>query len=134
MLVLVDVTRLTRTNFIGLFPTLQGKYGFTKHAWCLWHTGYAESSQELLSRSTSCKRFFETPSGGDAKVAHPGIGETGHKWTTWDVKWENYIHSMVGVLGIPLYYVTCCVMPAGWTAANKHNHLIYQVIQIGPAW
>ena len=87
-----------------------------------------------LSSSTSYKRLFETPSGGDAKVAHPGIVETGHKRTPWDVKWENYIHSMVGVLGIPSDYVMRCVMPAGWTAANKHEHLRYQEIQIGPAW
>ena len=30
---------------------------------------------------------IESPLGGDIKVAHPGKFETGHKWTTWDVKW-----------------------------------------------
>ena len=58
-------------------------------------------------------------------MAHPGKVEIGHKWTTWDVKLENYIESMVGVLGIPLYYVTRHNMPEGWTAANKHYRLKY---------
>ena len=41
---------------------------------------------------------------------------------------------MVRVSGVPLDYVTCQDMPAGWTAANEHNRLKYQAIQIGPAW
>ena len=66
-------------------------------------------------------------------MEHPGKAETGKKWTTWDVKWENYIGFMVGVLGISLDYVMHCDMPSGWTAANKNNRLKYQVIHIGPA-
>ena len=58
------------------------------------------------------------PSGGDIKVAHPGKVETGHKWTTRDIKWVNYIGSIVGVLGILLYYVTRHDMPVGWIAEN----------------
>ena len=41
---------------------------------------------------------------------------------------------MVGVSGIPLYYVMCCDMPAGWTAVNKHDCLKYKSIYIGLAW
>ena len=58
--------------------------------------------------------------------------ETGHKWTTWDLTWDNYIGLLVRVLGIPLYYVTHCNMPVGRTAANEHNRLKYQAIYIGP--
>ena len=67
-------------------------------------------------------------------MAHPGKVETGHKWTTWDVKWENYIGSIVGVSGIPLDYVARLDMPVGWMVVSEHDHLKYQVIHIGPDW
>ena len=77
---------------------------------------------------------IESPLGGDIQVARPGKFETVHKWTTWDIKWENYIGSMVGVSDIPLCYVTCHDIPVWWAEANDHNCIKYQVIQIGPAW
>ena len=77
---------------------------------------------------------IESLLGRDIKVAHPGKVEIGHKWTTWVVKWGNYIGSMVGVLGIPLGYVMCSNMPVGWKAENEQNHLKYQPIQIDLAW
>ena len=77
---------------------------------------------------------IESPSGGDIKAEHPGKVKTGHEWTTWDIKWGNYIGSMVGVLGIPLGYVMCSNMPVGWKAENEQNHLKYQPIQIDLAW
>ena len=70
----------------------------------------------------------------DIKVAHPGKVGKGHKWMTWDVKWENYIGPMVGVSGIPLDYGTCCNIPSGWIAANENKYLKYQAIHIGMAW
>ena len=69
----------------------------------------------------------------DIKVTHPGKLERGHKCTTWDVKWENYILSMVRLSGIPLDYVTCRDIPSGWTAVNEHDRLKYQVIQVDTA-
>ena len=72
--------------------------------------------------------------GGDTKVAHPGKVETGHSWTTWDIKWENYLGSMMGASGIPLDYVTRRDMPTGWVPTNEHDILKYQAIQVGPAW
>ena len=71
---------------------------------------------------------------GDIKVAHPGKMETGHKWTTWDVKWDNYIGTMAQLLGFPLDYVIRCEMPVGWTAANDHNQFKYQAIYNVPDW
>ena len=53
---------------------------------------------------------------------------------TWDVKWRNYIGSMIGVSFIPLDNVTCHDMTKVWTAVNEHNCLKYQAIQISPAW
>ena len=67
-------------------------------------------------------------------MLHPGKVETGHKWTTKYVKWENYIGSMVGVLYIPLDYATCCDMPVGWTSENDKNRLKYQAMPISLAW
>ena len=67
-------------------------------------------------------------------MAHPGKVVTGHKLTTWDIKWENYVGFMVVVSVIPLYYVICCDMPVGWMAANEHYHLNikqYRFDQIG---
>ena len=46
---------------------------------------------------------IESPSVGDIKVAHPGKVETGQTWTTWDVKWDNYIISRV------LHWIMCRV-------------------------
>ena len=66
-------------------------------------------------------------------MAHLGKAEIGHKWTTWDVKRENYILSMVRLSGIPLDYVTCRDIPSGWTAVNEHDRLKYQVIQVDTA-
>ena len=66
-------------------------------------------------------------------MAHPGKVETGHKWTTRDVKWDNYIGSMVVMLGIPFDYVTCRDMLVGWIEANEHDSLKCQAIHIGPA-
>ena len=77
---------------------------------------------------------IESPSGGDIKAEHPGKVKTGHEWTTWDIKWGNNIGSMVGVSGITLDYVMHCDMPVGWMSENKHDHLKYQAIHIGPAW
>ena len=77
---------------------------------------------------------IEFPSVWDIKVSHPGKVETGHKWITWDVKWEHYIESMVGVSGINLNDVMRCDIPVGWAAMDEHNHLKYQAIQIGTAW
>ena len=54
-------------------------------------------------------------------MAHPGKVETGHKWTTWNVKWNNYIGSMVGVSGIPLDYVTRNDMPVVWTTEKERD-------------
>ena len=71
---------------------------------------------------------------GDAKVANPGKVETGHKWTTWDTKWENYLGSMVGASGIPLDYVTRRDVAPEWIAGNEHDRLKYQAIQDGAAW
>ena len=67
-------------------------------------------------------------------MAHPGKVETGHKWTTWDVKWDNYIGSMVVVLDIPLDYVMIHDIPVECTVANEHYRLKYQVIHIVPDW
>ena len=53
---------------------------------------------------------------------------------TWDVKWENYIISVVGSSVITLDYGTRRYMPEEWTAGNKHDRLKYDVIQIGQAW
>ena len=47
VLVLVNQTRLTTTNFISLFLSPKGKHGFKAHDCCLWHYGSAESSKEL---------------------------------------------------------------------------------------
>ena len=90
------------------------------------------TAAELTSFITQIN--IDSPSGEDIKVTHPGKLETGNKWTTWDVKWENYIGSMVGLSGIPLDYMTCFDIPVGWTAVNLHDRLKYQAIQIGPAW
>ena len=60
---------------------------------------------------------------GYIKVEHPSKVETGHNWTTWDVKQENYIGSMVGVSGIALGYVTCRNMTAVWMVANYQYRL-----------
>ena len=65
-------------------------------------------------------------------MAHSGKLETGHKWTTWDVKWENCIVCMVGVYVIPLYYMTHWDMATGWTASSEHDCLKYQSMHIGP--
>ena len=51
-------------------------------------------------------------------MAHPVKVETGNKWTTWDVKWDNYIGSMVVVLDIPLDYVMIHDIPVECTVAN----------------
>ena len=56
---------------------------------------------------------IEAPTGGYIKVAHPYKVETWHKWTTWDVKWENSIGYKLGVLVIPLDYVLRCDRPVG---------------------
>ena len=77
---------------------------------------------------------IDSPSVGDNKVAYPGKVEIGHKWTTWDSKWENYIGFMVEVTGISLDSVTRHDIPVGWTESNEQDHLKYQAIQIGPAW
>ena len=90
------------------------------------------NEEELTSSITQIN--IESPSGGDIKVAHPGKVETGHKRITWDVKWENYIGSMVLVSGIPLGYITHWEMPVECTAANKHGRLKYQGIQIRQDW
>ena len=92
----------------------------------------AQNTAELTSAITQIN--IEYPLGGQMKVAHPDRAETGHKLMTWDVKWENYIGSMVRLSDIPLDQVTRHDMPVGWTVANKHDHLKYQEIQIGPAW
>ena len=91
-----------------------------------------QTAAELTSSITQIN--IEYPLGGQMKVAHPDRAETGHKLMTWDVKWENYIGSMVRLSDIPLDQVTRHDMPVGWTVANKHDHLKYQEIQIGPAW
>ena len=54
--------------------------------------------------------------------------ETWKKWTTWDIKWDNYIGSMVGVSVITLDYMTFNDIPVGWTAANEQNRLKCQAI------
>ena len=41
---------------------------------------------------------------------------------------------MVGVLDTSLDYVTRLVILPGWTEANEHDPLKYQVIKIGLAW
>ena len=41
---------------------------------------------------------------------------------------------MVGLLGIPLDYVTPLDMTEGWTAAKNHYNLKYQGTQIGTNW
>ena len=56
-------------------------------------------------------------------MAHRGKLETGHKWTTWNVKWKNHIVSMVGLSGILLDYGTRHNMPVGWTTADEQDHL-----------
>ena len=77
---------------------------------------------------------IESQSGGGIKVIHPVKVETRHKWMIWDFKWGNYIGSMVGLLVIPLYYVTHCDRPVVWTAANEHYCIKYQAINIGSEW
>ena len=67
-------------------------------------------------------------------MKHPVKVEIGHKWTTWDIKWDNCIGSMVGVSVIPLDYVTHSDITVGWTAANEHDRLKYQAIHIGLSW
>jgi hypothetical protein len=84
--------------------------------------------------ATSITQINIDAPGGDTKVAHPGKVATGHNWTTWDIKWENYLGSMLGSSGVPLDYVTRRDMPAEWTAGNEHDALKYQAIQVGPAW
>ena len=91
-----------------------------------WAAEYLTSSAMQIN--------IEYLSGVDIEVAHPGKVETGHKCTTWDVKWENYIGSMVGVSVIYLDYMTRHDMSIGWMAANEHDHLKYQAIHIGLAW
>ena len=41
---------------------------------------------------------------------------------------------MVGLLGIPLDYVTRRNMQVGWTASNEQDPLKYQAVHIGSAW
>ena len=46
------------------------------------------------------------------------------------LNWKNYIGSIELVLVIILDYLTRCDMTEGLTAANNHNILKYQAIQI----
>ena len=51
LLVLVNVTRITTTNFTSLFLSQQGKNGFKAHACRLWHYIYMEPSRESLDEA-----------------------------------------------------------------------------------
>ena len=79
----------------------------------------AWNSEELTSSVMQIN--IESPLVRDIKVTHPGKLERGHKCTTWDVKWENYIGSMVGVTRIPFESVTRRDMLAEWTAAKQER-------------
>ena len=84
--------------------------------------------------ATSITQINIDAPGSDTKVTHPGKVATGHNWTTWDIKWENYLGSIMGASGVPLDYVTRRDMPATFTPANQHDILKYQAIHTGPAW
>ena len=88
----------------------------------------------MATLATSITQINIEAPGGETKVAYPGKVATGHKWTTWDIKWENYLGSMMGASGIPLDYVIRRDMPDGWEPGNEHDILKYQAIQTGPAW
>ena len=45
-----------------------------------------------------------TPTGN--KVYCPRKVETGYKWTTWDIKFDNFLRMRVDQTEIPLDYVT----------------------------
>ena len=72
------------------------------------------------------------------EVERPGKLEIGVKWTVWDTKWENYLGSLQGALGILLDYVVRRYMPVTWNpttdAANKHECLKYQALMTGPSY
>ena len=89
-------------------------------------TATAWTAAELTSSITSIN--IESPSEGDIKVPQSGKVATGQKWTTWDFKWEDYIGSMVRLLGVPLDCVTRHDMLSGWTAANEFDCLKYQAM------
>ena len=46
----------------------------------------------------------------------------------------NYIGSIVGLSGIPLYSVTYCDIPVGRIAVNDHDRLKNQSMHIDQAW
>ena len=46
----------------------------------------------------------------------------------------NFVGSIVGLSGIPLYSVTCRNIPVGRTAVNEHDRLKNQAIYINLAW
>ena len=71
-------------------------------------------------------------------VELPGKLDTGVKWTVSDTKWENYLGSLQGASGIPLYDVVQSDMQATWNpstdAANEHDRLRYQALLTGPSY
>jgi hypothetical protein len=69
-----------------------------------------------------------------SKVQQPSPVENGHKWSAWDIIFENYITSLHGVVNIPLDYVIRHTMPAGWMATNAHDLLKYALIHTRAAW
>ena len=71
-------------------------------------------------------------------LERPDKLDIGVNCTAWDIKWENYLGSLQGSSGIPLYYVVRRDIPAtsnpATDAANEYDRLKYQALMTGPSY